>query len=77
MKMPRKMREQASLVTKMLDEMNIEWKVDVSHKHPRLLYFIDGKLFIQVFSRSASDKRSSLNMKSDICKTIRQQRGNE
>lgn len=77
MKLPRKVREQASLATKMLDEMNIEWKVDVSHKHPRLLYFIDGKTFIQVFSRSASDKRSSLNMKSDICKTIRQQRGNE
>ncbi len=77
MKLPRKVREQASLATKMLDEMNIEWKVDVSHKHPRLLYFIDGKTFIQVFSRSASDKRSNLNMKSDICKTIRQQRGNE
>jgi hypothetical protein len=76
MKIDRRLREFISPTTEALEDMNIEWTLDVSHKHPRLLYSVDGKQFFHVVSRSPSDKRSGLNMKSDVCRNIRQHRGN-
>jgi hypothetical protein len=77
MKVPRRLREHVSLTINLLDGLGIEWTIDMKHKHPRLLYSVDGKGFMQIVSGSSSDTRSAMNMRSDVIKTIRRERGKE
>ena len=75
MRVPHRLREYISLTTNLLDDMKIEWSLDVAHKHPRLLYSVNGKPFMQVVSASSSDKRAALNMRGDVLRTIRKEQG--
>lgn len=75
MKVPRRLREQVSLTTNLLDELEIEWTIDIQHKHPQLLYSVNGKGFIQVIAGSSSDVRSAMNMRGDVLRTIRKEQG--
>ena len=75
MKVPHRLREQVSLTTNLLDELEIEWTIDTQHRHPRLLYKVNGKGFIQVIAGSSSDVRSAMNMRGDVLRTIRKEQG--
>lgn len=77
MRVPHRLREYISLTTNLLDDMKIEWSLDVAHKHPRLLYSVNGKPFMQVVSASSSDKRAALNMRGDVLRTIRKEQGDK
>ena len=71
------MREQVSLTTDLLDVLKIEWKIDMQRKHPRLIYSVNGKGFIQVIAGSSSDIRSAKNMRGDVLRTIRKEQGDK
>jgi hypothetical protein len=75
MRVPHRLREYISLTTNLLDELEIEWSLDVKHKHPRLLYSVNGKSFMQIVSSTSSDKRAALNMRGDVLRTIRKEKG--
>jgi hypothetical protein len=75
MKVPHRLREQVSLTTNLLDELEIEWTIDMQHRHPRLLYRVNGKGFIQVIAGSTSDVRSAMNMRGDVLRNIRKEQG--
>jgi hypothetical protein len=75
MKIPHRLREIISLATNALDELEIEWTIDMKHKHPRLLYTVNGKGFIQVVSASSSDVRTAMNIRGDVMRTIRKEQG--
>jgi len=77
MRVPHRLREYISLTTNLLDELEIEWSLDVAHKHPRLLYSVNGKPFMQIVSGSSSDKRAALNMRGDVLRTIRKEQGDK
>ena len=77
MKIPHRLREYISLTTNLLDESGIEWSLDVAHKHPRLLYSVNGKPRMQIVSGSSSDRRAALNMRGDVLRTIRKERGDK
>jgi len=77
MRVPHRLREYISLTTNLLDDMKIEWSLDMVHKHPRLLYSINGKPFMQIVSGSSSDKRAALNMRGDVLRTIRKEQGDK
>jgi hypothetical protein len=77
MRVPHRLREYISLTTNLLDDMKIEWSLDMAHKHPRLLYSINGKPFMQIVSGSSSDKRAALNMRGDVLRTIRKEQGDK
>jgi hypothetical protein len=57
--------------------MKIEWSLDVAHKHPRLLYSVNGKPLMQVVSASSSDRRAALNMRGDVLRAIRKEQGDK
>jgi hypothetical protein len=75
MRVPHRLREFISLTTNLLDELEIEWTIDMQHKHPRLLYSVNGKGFIQVVAGSSSDVRAAMNMRGDVLRTIRKEQG--
>lgn len=75
MKVPHRLREQVSLTTNLLDELEIEWTIDIQRKHPRLLYSVNGRGFIQVIAGSSSDVRSAMNMRGDVLRAIRKEQG--
>jgi hypothetical protein len=77
MRIPHRLREYISLTTNLLDDMKVEWSLDMAHKHPRLLYSINGKPFMQIVSGSSSDKRAALNMRGDVLRTIRKEQGDK
>jgi hypothetical protein len=77
MRVPHRLREQVSLTTNLLDELEIEWTIDTQHRHPRLLYTVNGKGFIQVIAGSTSDVRSAMNMRGDVLRTIRKEQGDK
>jgi hypothetical protein len=57
--------------------LKIEWTLDTQHKHPRLLYRVNGKGFIQVVAGSSSDARSAMNMRGDVLRNIRKEQGDK
>jgi len=75
MRVPHRLREYISLTTNLLDDMKIEWSLDMAHKHPRLLYSVNGKPLMQVVSSSSSDKRAALNMRGDVLRAIKKEQG--
>ena len=77
MRVPHRLREYISLTTNLLDDMKIEWSLDVAHKHPRLLYSVNGKPLMQVVSASSSDRRAALNMRGDVLRAIRKEQGDK
>ena len=77
MRVPHRLRGQVSLTTNLLDELEIEWTLDIRHKHPRLLYSVNGKGFIQVIAGSSSDIRAAMNMRGDVLRTIRKEQGDK
>jgi hypothetical protein len=77
MRVPHRLRGQVSLTTNLLDELKIEWTLDTQHKHPRLLYSVNGKGFIQVIAGSSSDARSAMNMRGDVLRNIRKEQGDK
>ena len=77
MRVPHRLRGQVSLTTNLLDELKIEWTLDMQHKHPRLLYSVNGKGFIQVIAGSSSDARSAMNMRGDVLRNIRKEQGDK
>ena len=78
MKMTKKVREHVSLATQILEEHGIEYQVEISSRHSRILYWISDKKFFATISNSSSDSRARLNLRSDVMRTIRQhmQEGN-
>ena len=77
MRVPHRLREYISLTTNLLDDMKIEWSLDMAHKHPRLLYSVNGRPLMQVVSSSSSDKRAALNMRGDVLRAIRKEQGDK
>jgi hypothetical protein len=75
MKGPHQLREQVSLITNLLDELEIERTLDIQRKHPRLLYEVAGKGFIQIIPDSSFDMRAVLNMRGNVLRTIRKTLG--
>jgi hypothetical protein len=75
MKIPHRLREIVSLAINALDELEIEWTIDTKHKHPRLLYTVNGRGFIQVVSGSSSDVRTAMNIRGDVLRNIRREQG--
>jgi hypothetical protein len=73
MRVPHRLREFISLTTNLLDELGIEWTLDTKHKHPRLLYRVNGKGFIQVVAGSSSDVRAAMNMRGDVLRAIKRE----
>jgi hypothetical protein len=65
-----------SLAVKELDEAGIPWEVETGGKHSRLTYLVDGKEFGLTVSNSPSDKRSALNLRADVRRTIRVRKEN-
>ena len=75
MKVPHQLREKVSLTTNLLDELEIDWALDIQQKHPRLLYEVNGKGFFQVISDSPFDIRAAMNMRGEVLRTIRKELG--
>lgn len=71
MKITKKVRNHISLAVKELDEAGIAWEVEAGGKHFRLVYSVNGREFGAIISNSPSDRRSNLNFRSDVRKTIR------
>ena len=71
MKLTKKIRDHMALATQELDAAGIAWEIEICKRHKRLVYEIDGKVMFATVSNSPSDKRSSLNLKSDVRNSIR------
>jgi hypothetical protein len=72
MRIPKQVRETISLTTQLLEEHEIEWQIELFSKHYKLVYWIGGKSFCSSISKSASDNRSRMNLRSDVMKIIKQ-----
>lgn len=71
MRLTKQVRSYISLAVKELDEAGIAWEVEAGGKHFRLVYSVDGREFGAVISNSPSDRRSALNFRSQVRKTIK------
>jgi len=72
MKITKQVREYISLTAQALEDHGIEWQIEISSKHSKLLYWINDQRFFATLSNSTSDNRARLNLKSDVMRTIRQ-----
>lgn len=71
MKVTKQVRDYIGLAVKELDEAGIPWEVEAGGKHFRLVYFVGGREFGMTVSNSPSDKRSALNFRTQVRRTIR------
>lgn len=71
MRLTKHVRNYISFAVKGLDEAGIAWEVEAGGKHFRLVYSVDGREFGAVISNSPSDRRSALNFRSQVRKTIK------
>ncbi|CAB4169652.1 hypothetical protein UFOVP1302_54 [uncultured Caudovirales phage] len=51
--------------------MGIPWEIEFGKRHHKMLYKVDGKVWTMAVSNSPSDKRSSLNFRSQVLNSIR------
>lgn len=73
MRITKQVREHISLATQALEDHGIEYQIEISSRHSRLVYWINDKRFFATVSNSTSDNRARLNLRSDVMRTIRQQ----
>lgn len=43
-----------------------EWSIDRTHRHPRLMFTVNGQRKILVFPNTPSDRRGHLNARADL-----------
>ncbi len=75
MKITKQVREYISLSVQALEAHGIEWQIEISSRHSKLLYWISDQRFFATLSNSTSDNRARLNLKSDVMKNVRQHHG--
>jgi hypothetical protein len=67
----KQVRDYISLAIQELDAMGIPWEIEFGKRHHKMLYKVDGKVWTMAVSNSPSDKRSSLNFRSQVLNSIR------
>lgn len=75
-RVPRSIKDLIDMTTRELDEMGIPWELEFCGKHSRLIYTVRGKTIVTTISKSASDRRASLNLRSLVRSSIRQMESN-
>jgi hypothetical protein len=71
MKIPKQVREYIALAVQDLDDAGIPWQVEFGKRHHKLLYEVEGKVWMMTVSNSPSDRRSALNFRSQVRNSIR------
>jgi hypothetical protein len=73
MRITKQVREYISLATKELDELGLEWTVEIDSRHSRLIYVVGGRTLVTSLSNSPSDKRAALNLRTQVRIAVKQE----
>jgi hypothetical protein len=73
MRVTKQVRDYISLATNELDQMGIEWTVEIDSRHSRLIYVVGGRTLVTGISNSPSDKRAALNLRTQVKIAVRQE----
>ena len=73
MRVTKQVRDYISLATNELDQMGIEWTVEIDSRHSRLIYVVGGRTLVTGISNSPSDKRAALNLRTQVRIAVKQE----
>lgn len=73
MKIDKRIKSVIEPTIKKLDEMGINWEIERTSRHFKLLYSYNGEKFTQIVSASSSDNRTAMNIKGDVMRTIKKE----
>jgi hypothetical protein len=73
MRVTKQVRDYISLATNELDQMGLEWTVEIDSRHSRLIYVVGGRTLVTGISNSPSDKRAALNLRTQVRIAVRQE----
>lgn len=74
MKLRPKAEEHIRPVLRYLEEEGIEWQIEYGSKHPCITVTINGRVVSWYFSRTSSDKKSGLNFRSQVRRSVERHR---
>ena len=73
MRVTKQVRDYISLATNELDQMGVEWTVEIDSRHSRLIYVVGGRTLVTGISNSPSDKRAALNLRTQVRIAVKQE----
>jgi hypothetical protein len=73
MRVTKQVRDYISLATNELDQMGLEWTVEIDSRHSRLIYVVGGRTLVTGISNSPSDKRAALNLRTQVRIAVKQE----
>jgi hypothetical protein len=73
MRVTKQVRDYISLATKELDELGLEWSIEIDSRHSRLIYVVGGKTLVTGISNSPSDRRAALNLRTQVKIAVKQE----
>ncbi len=71
MKLPKQVREHIAMAIQELDDAGIAWEIEAGSRHYRLMYEVEGKPVMMIVSGSPSDRRSRMNLRSQVKSSIK------
>ena len=73
MRVTKQVRDYISLATNELDQMGLEWTVEIDSRHSRLIYVVGGRTLVTGISNSPSDRRAALNLRTQVKIAVKQE----